>query len=125
MTNTQAVRISSAHDKLLRATLQRSLAAALAHRPTRPALVAAGILPISALRKDASAVICARAHDLDTALARCDARRALRSKIGRCAADVLPLHMAWAGEAGRAERVRLAMCPGVKGRQLFFESLSS
>jgi hypothetical protein len=109
---------------VLRATLRRALTTALAGRPTRPALVAAGILPRLAERENASAVICARAHALDTALARCDARRALRAKIGRAAADVLPLHLAWAGEAGQGERVRLAMCPGIRDKRRFFESLA-
>ena len=51
-------------------------------------------------------------------------RRALRDKIGRAAADVLPAHVAWSGDAGSCERVRLALCPGIRAKRRFFEDLA-
>ncbi|RSH78234.1 uncharacterized protein EHS24_002698 [Apiotrichum porosum] len=119
-----AVRLSRAHDTISRVTLRRSLSTALAARPSRLALVAKGILPPSAGRAEAS--ICARAFALDRQRARDEARRALRaSGVGsRNVPDRLESSPGW-HDAGRAERVVLALCPGIRQKRRFFENLGA
>ncbi|KAL1407240.1 hypothetical protein Q8F55_006657 [Vanrija albida] len=115
-----AVRLSSIHEKLSSDRRRRKLTAALHMRPDPSRLVAAGILPPAA--PTAAAMIRARAHALEGARKRDTIRRALRGfGVGsRRFEDVAPTGV-W---KDRGERVLLALCPGIKEKQRFFEALA-
>ncbi|CAK9786195.1 hypothetical protein CC85DRAFT_283700 [Cutaneotrichosporon oleaginosum] len=112
-----AVRLSMIHDKLSRRSLHRHLSLALYLRPSRSALVRAGIL--HALPRGTSATISARAHALERARARDAARQALRAMGQRTFVEALKLGI-WKD----TQRVLLALCPSIRERQRFFEGLA-
>lgn len=106
------------HDTLSRRSLRRHLSLALYLRPSRPALVRAGILP--AVPRGASSSISAGAHALERARARDAARQALRTVGQRSFVDAIRLGM-WKD----SQRVLLALCPSIRERQRFFEGLAT
>jgi hypothetical protein len=111
------VRLSTIHDNLSRRSLRRHLSLALCLRPSRPALVRAGILP--AVPRGAAPSISARAHALERARARDAARQALRSVGKKSFVETLGRGI-WKD----SQRVLLALCPSIRERQRFFEGLA-
>ncbi|BEI80082.1 hypothetical protein CcaverHIS002_0106110 [Cutaneotrichosporon cavernicola] len=112
-----AVRLSAIHDTLTRRSLRRHLSHALCMRPSRPALVRAGILP--GVPRGASSNISARAYNLERARARDAARQALRAGGLKSFVEKVGLGI-WKD----SQRVLLALCPSIRERQRFFEGLA-
>ncbi|GMK54675.1 hypothetical protein CspeluHIS016_0112610 [Cutaneotrichosporon spelunceum] len=112
-----AVRVSEIHDTLTRNSLRRHLSLALCMRPSRPALVRAGILP--AVPRGVSPSISAGAHALERARTRDAARQALRAGGLKTFVETMRRGI-WKD----SQRVLLSICPSIRERQRFFEGLA-
>jgi len=123
----QAVRVSSIHYKLHIRHLRRTLSQLLAPsaRPDPSMLYALRILPSPSLLTSPS--ISARGWELERHRSRDQVTRALKDgQVGqRSLGEVISGHgNRWGDEGVKGERVRWALCPGIRDKKRFFENLS-
>ncbi|ORY24016.1 hypothetical protein BCR39DRAFT_339804 [Naematelia encephala] len=121
-----AVRLSRIHQTLHLQHVKRTLDSALApsHRPAAAELYRARILPLpstsTAPRISAGAHVLAKAQEKD------EVRRALlRGLVGVRTIGQAIERWGLSAFGGESERVRWAVCPGIKEKRIFWETLAT